>query len=84
MPYQQHEDANAFYEDSSFTPPQPLMLLSPNNLAMLGVYVSRSLGYSPWVGAVAGAAIGGVVLAIIDHQQHPQTPPFSKSTHSHN
>ena len=81
MSYQHHEDADAFYEDQTFTQPQPLMLLSPNNLAQLGLYVSRSLGYSPWIGAIAGAAIGGVVLAIIDHQQQP--PQFSKSFTDH-
>ncbi len=48
---------------------------SPTTLAILGMSLARSLGYSPFIGGIAGAMLGGVILVIAE--QTPR-PPFTK------
>jgi len=52
---------------------------SPTTLAVLGMSLAKSLGYSPFIGGVAGAMLGGVILVIADQTRVPVRPPFSKS-----
>ena len=42
---------------------------SPTTLAVLGIALAKSLGYSPFIGGIAGAVLGGVILVIIDQTQ---------------
>ncbi|MHA3105224.1 hypothetical protein [Acinetobacter sp. ANC 3791] len=78
MPYQHTQDAHASHDYQNLIQQQQLALLSPNTLAQVGIALSRSLGCSPWIGAIAGAAIGGAVLVMLDSQQAPQfSKPFS-------
>lgn len=53
---------------------------SPTTLAVLGMSLAKSLGYSPFIGGIAGAVLGGVILVIADQTQSAHRPPFS---HSH-
>ena len=51
---------------------------SPTTLAMLGMSLAKSLGYSPFIGGVAGAMLGGVILVIAEQTPNNSRPPFSK------
>ncbi len=51
---------------------------SPTALAVLGISLAKSLGYPPLIGGVAGAALGGVILAIADQAQSSGHPLFRK------
>ena len=51
---------------------------SPTTLAMLGMSLAKSLGYSPFIGGVAGAMLGGVIMVIADQTQQPYRPPYRK------
>lgn len=52
-----------------FREAQPLQLSlasAPTTLAVLGMSLAKSMGFSPWIGGVAGAALGGVILVLAD------------------
>ena len=52
-----------------FREPQPLQLSlasAPTTLAVLGMSLAKSMGFSPFIGGVAGAALGGVILVLAD------------------
>ncbi|ENU22886.1 hypothetical protein F993_02796 [Acinetobacter proteolyticus] len=52
-----------------FREAQPLQLSlasAPTNLAVLGMSLAKSMGFSPLIGGVAGAALGGVILVLAD------------------
>ncbi|MCH7355916.1 hypothetical protein MMP61_10120 [Acinetobacter sp. NIPH 1958] len=52
-----------------FREPQPLQLSlasAPTTLAVLGMSLAKSMGFSPLIGGVAGAALGGVILVLAD------------------
>ena len=51
---------------------------SPTTLAVLGIALAKSLGYSPFIGGIAGAILGGVILVIADQTQSSPRPPFRK------
>ncbi|MFW1817453.1 hypothetical protein ACG9X6_22830 [Acinetobacter guillouiae] len=51
---------------------------SPTTLALLGMSLARSLGYSPFIGGIAGAMLGGVILVIAEQTPNNARPPFSK------
>ena len=51
---------------------------SPTALAILGMSLAKSLGYPPLIGSVAGAALGGVILALAGQAQPSVRPPFRK------
>ena len=53
---------------------------SPTTLAVLGMSLAKSLGYSPFIGGVAGAMLGGVILVIADQTQSSSRPSFCKHT----
>ena len=39
---------------------------APTTLAVLGMSLAKSMGFSPLIGGVAGAALGGVILVLAD------------------
>ncbi len=39
---------------------------TPTTLAVLGISLAKSMGFSPLIGGVAGAALGGVILVLVD------------------
>ncbi len=47
---------------------------APTTLAVLGIALSKSLGISPFIGGIAGAVLGGVIIVIADQT----TSPFIK------
>lgn len=52
-----------------FREEQPLQLSlasAPTTLAVLGMSLAKSMGFSPLIGGVAGAALGGVILVLAD------------------
>ena len=52
-----------------FREPQPLQLSlasAPTTLAVLGMSLAKSMGFSRLIGGVAGAALGGVILVLAD------------------
>ncbi|ENW97787.1 hypothetical protein IC789_02900 [Acinetobacter seifertii] len=52
-----------------FREAQPLQLSlasAPTTLAVLGMSLAKSMGFSPLIGGVAGAALGGVILVLAD------------------
>ncbi|NUF83076.1 hypothetical protein [Acinetobacter seifertii] len=52
-----------------FREAQPLQLSlasAPTTLAVLGISLAKSMGFSPFIGGVAGAALGGVILVLAD------------------
>jgi len=52
-----------------FSEAQPLQLSlasAPTTLAVLGMSLAKSMGFSPLIGGVAGAALGGVILVLAD------------------
>ena len=52
-----------------FREAQPLQLSlasAPTNLPVLGMSLAKSMGFSPLIGGVAGAALGGVILVLAD------------------
>ena len=52
-----------------FRETQPLQLSlasAPTTLAVLGMSLAKSMGFSPMLGGVAGAALGGVILVLAD------------------
>lgn len=51
---------------------------SPTTLAILGMSLARSLGYSPFIGGIAGAMLGGVILVIAEQTPNNARPPFTK------
>ncbi|OTG86884.1 hypothetical protein [Acinetobacter sp. ANC 3813] len=83
MPYRDFDQ-----EEGLFTQPEAAKPIiqgfglnnSPTTLAMLGMSLAKSLGYSPFIGGVAGAMLGGVILAIADQTQSSSRPPFCKRT----
>jgi hypothetical protein len=52
-----------------FREPQPCnsaFASAPTTLAVLGMNLAKSMGFSPMLGGVAGAALGGVILVLAD------------------
>jgi hypothetical protein len=52
-----------------FREAQPLQLSlasAPTTLAVLGMSLAKSMGFSPLIGGIAGAALGGVILVLAD------------------
>ncbi|MDF2416180.1 hypothetical protein GWP85_01475 [Acinetobacter beijerinckii] len=47
-------------------PPQLSLASAPTTLALLGMNLAKSIGFSPMLGGVAGAALGGVILVLAD------------------
>ncbi len=82
MPYRDFDQI----EDTMFPQREPLKPMmpslglsnSPTTLAFLGMSLAKSLGYSPFIGGVAGAMLGGVILVIAEQTQTPSRPPFHK------
>ena len=82
MPYRDFDQM----EDSTFSQHEPLKPVlqewglrnSPTTLAVLGMSLAKSLGYSPFIGGIAGAMLGGVILVIADQTQASCRPPFHK------
>ncbi|WP_426978938.1 hypothetical protein ACNFX6_01055 [Acinetobacter johnsonii] len=74
-------------EDAMFPQREPIKPMmqslglsnAPTTLAVLGMSLAKSLGYSPLIGGIAGAMLGGVILVIADQTRAPVRPPFSKS-----
>ena len=46
--------------------PQLSLASAPTTLAILGMNLAKSMGFSPMLGGVAGAALGGVILVLAD------------------
>lgn len=82
MPYRDFDQM----EDSTFSQYEPLKPVlqewglrnSPTTLAVLGMSLAKSLGYSPFIGGIAGAMLGGVILVIADQTQASYRPPLHK------
>ena len=83
MPYRDFDQM----EDAMFPQREPIKPMmqslglsnAPTTLAVLGMSLAKSLGYSPFIGGIAGAMLGGVILVIADQTRAPVRPPFSKS-----
>ncbi|MEG2567867.1 MAG: hypothetical protein RSA84_16835 [Acinetobacter sp.] len=61
-----------------FHTPQPLQLSlasAPTTLAVLGMSIAKSMGFSVLLGGVAGAALGGVILVLADQTRSNSHPP---------
>ncbi|ENX38308.1 hypothetical protein [Acinetobacter sp. NIPH 2100] len=65
-------------EEDTYSPrfreAQPLQLSlasAPTTLAVLGMSLAKSMGFSPLIGGVAGAALGGVILVLADQTRSP-------------
>nr|WP_254592236.1 hypothetical protein [Acinetobacter bouvetii] len=73
-------------EDAMFPQREPIKPMmqslglsnAPTTLAVLGMSLAKSLGYSPFIGGVAGAMLGGVILVIAEQTQASSRPPFNK------
>ncbi|RZJ22396.1 MAG: hypothetical protein EON51_07840 [Acinetobacter sp.] len=82
MPYRDFDQV----EDAMFPQREPLKPMvqnlglsnSPTTLAVLGMSLAKSLGYSPFIGGIAGAMLGGVILVIAEQTQSSHRPPFRK------
>lgn len=82
MPYRDFDQM----EDGMFPQREPIKPMvqglglsnAPTTLAVLGMSLAKSLGYSPFIGGVAGAMLGGVILVIADQTQASYRPPFHK------
>ena len=82
MPYRDFDQM----EDGMFPQREPIkpkmqslgLSNAPTTLAVLGMSLAKSLGYSPFIGGVAGAMLGGVILVIADQTQTSCRPPFHK------
>lgn len=82
MPYRDFDQI----EDAMFPQREPLKPIvqslglsnSPTTLAVLGMSLAKSLGYSPFIGGVAGAMLGGVILVIAEQTHSSNRPPFRK------
>ncbi len=82
MPYRDFDQM----EDSNFSQYEPLkpalqewgLRNSPTTLAVLGMSLAKSLGYSPLIGGIAGAMLGGVILVIADLTQASYRSPLHK------
>ena len=51
---------------------------SPTTLALLGIALAKSLGYSPFIGGIAGAVLGGIILVIAEQTHSAARPPLRK------
>lgn len=47
-------------------PPQLSLASAPTTLVILGMNLAKSMGFSPMLGGIAGAALGGVILLLAD------------------
>ena len=39
---------------------------TPTTLTVLGLSLAKSMGFSPMLGGIAGAVIGGVIIVLVD------------------
>ena len=82
MPYRDFDQM----EDGMFPQREPIKPMvqglglsnAPTTVAVLGMSLAKSLGYSPFIGGVAGAMLGGVILVIADQTQAACRPPLHK------
>ena len=82
MPYRDFDQM----EDAMFPQREPIKPVmqslglsnAPTTLAVLGMSLAKSLGYSPFIGGIAGAMLGGVILVIADQTQVACRPPLHK------
>ena len=82
MPYRDFDQM----EDAMFPQREPIKPMmqslglsnAPTTLAVLGMSLAKSLGYSPFIGGIAGAMLGGVILVIADQTQAACRPLLHK------